>query len=110
MFPRPSSLSVTKGIAGQQVTVCSRPLGSQNITIYCVPAPLAPKVSLFTVFPPPWLPKYHYLQCSRPLGSQSITIYSVPAPLAPKVSLFTVFPPLGSQSITIYSVPAPFQP
>ncbi len=44
-----------------------------------VPAPWAPQVSLFTVFPRPGLPKYRYLQCSRALSFPSIVIYSVPA-------------------------------
>ena len=79
---------------------CSRSLDSPSIVIYCVPAASAPSgevvprasevdfsepseahLSLFTVFPPPFIavssvfkvfpppgfPKYRYLQCSRSL-------------------------------------------
>ena len=47
-----------------QRDVC--PLSHQSIAIHGVPAPWAPEVSLFTVFPHPGPPKYCYLQCSRP--------------------------------------------
>ena len=81
--------SCANGVRPQSYGVfplCSRTLGSPSIAIYsvpalapvgmfalkvtecshCVPAPWAPQVSLFTMFPHPGLPKYRYLQCSSP--------------------------------------------
>ena len=76
---RPCPGGVAKGMFAFKVTECS----------HCVPAPWAPKVSLFTVFPllPRWgckrdvRPQSYgvFPLCSRTLGSPSITIYSVPA-------------------------------
>ena len=101
------------------------PQWSPSIATYSVPAPWAPQVCLFTVFPHsgipkyrylqclptlgthkgcqtsklsvilPVIPKYRYLQCSRTLGSPSIVIYSVPGLWAPQGALVTVFPHPG---------------
>ena len=103
------------------------PQWSPSIATYSVPAPWAPQVCLFTVFPHSGIPNVSLFTVSADPGhTQGMSDFKVISdpPSDPQVSVFTVFPhpglpkyrylqctrTLSSPRSASYSVPAPWAP